>query len=257
MDVSRKVRHEIPTLQSALHADIVMARHGGRTAGRRRMEVELNRPLQATVSLGEDDAAAAAASTTLAGAWGAAALAMLASEATPRELATLTAVLDGRVRRTAATETARAFNDEREALIEQIHLALGGFGGHHDTSRGEPAPGVFKIWSAILDARTCAFCFGADGEVVEANRGFKAGTIPAHPNCRCVVEHLIVAKRERLEDIAIDYDLFKQELRDVIREKRAISDRHAQRFASESLGGKRSPVTLTKRFTREDHVTRH
>lgn len=162
--------------------------------------------------------------------------------------------LEARVARVAVTETARAFNDERHRLI--VELGAWDDEHHGPPDRQEPKPGLFKVFSAILDRLTCPRCIRADGEIVEANKPFKAGTPPLHPNCRCIVEHLIVPKPERLEDIAIDYELFKQELADVIAENRIISDRQALKFASESLGDKRSPVVLTKRFANEPYATR-
>jgi hypothetical protein len=161
--------------------------------------------------------------------------------------------------RTASTEVARAFNHERNGII--IDLG-GGLGGPEPSDLGaplgpqRPGPGLFKVWSAILDRATCPACFRADGEIVEAHVAFTAGEMPLHPHCRCLVEHVIVSKPERLEDIAIDYDLFKQELRDVIRERREISDRHALSFASDSLGESRSPLALTRRFYDESYATR-
>lgn len=188
--------------------------------------------------------------SSLATAWGAAGLALLAGNAldvTARELAELAKVVDGRLRRAAATEVARSFNSEREELFGIAVGRSGQTGPQFGTEL--PAPGAFKIWSAVLDGKTCPRCFVVDGETIELHRTFSAGVPPLHPHCRCIVEHIIVKKPQRLEDIAIDYDLFKQELRDVIREGRLeASERQALPFASDSLGPKRSPLALSKRF---------
>lgn len=255
------VRRETPAMQAALHHDTVLSASDAREAARQRLQAETKRPLPVAASAAHlDEAAAATSSASLASAWGGAVMAAAAAwddKSSPaRELTEIPKAVDGRARRTAATETARAFNDERGKLIELLTEALsGGHGGDHPGSP-ERRPGLYKVWSAVLDAVTCAYCFGADGEIAEPNASFKAGMIPAHPNCRCVVEHIVIPVPERIEDIGIDYDLLKQELRDVIREGRAESQRHALQFVSESLGSKRSPLALTKRFANESYATR-
>lgn len=207
--------------------------------------------------LSVDDALAAAAAATLAGAWSTASLGTIAGAPDAELARALLGVLDqldGKLRRVAATEVARAFNDERESIL----IVLGGGGTRADGLRpaDQPRPGLFKVYSAVLDRLTCARCFRADGETIEPHKSFRAGPPPLHPNCRCIVEHVIVAKPERLEDIAIDYDLFKQELAQVIAERRIISDRQALRFTTDSLGARRSPEVLTKRLANEPYATR-
>lgn len=235
---------------------MILAAADGRAAGRLTLEREIGSALPAGGARDADEALATAAAASLAGGWGSVALAELGSAdegAQAKAMAGVPELLDGRVRRTAATETARAFNDERDDIL--ILLGGGELEGRvppHDVVQ----PGLFKVWSAVLDRVTCAACFGMDGTVLEAAKTFKSGPPPLHPNCRCVVEHVIIPKPERLEDIAIDYDLFKQELVDVIRERREISDRQALRFVTESLGTKRSPSALTKRFANEPYATR-
>jgi SPP1 gp7 family putative phage head morphogenesis protein len=140
--------------------------------------------------------------------------------------------LDYRLRRIAATETARAFNDERLAETR----------AHH-----EPRAGVFKVWSAVLDRRTCAYCFDRDGRTFELEA--KVGeSPPVHVCCRCVWEFVWVPHPERLEDIGLDLEAFKREMRDVIRERRVPSERHAAAFVRASMGRTRSPVVLTRKF---------
>ena len=55
----------------------------------------------------------------------------------------------------------------------------------------------------------------------------------------------------------IDYASFKAEVRDVIRERREESGRHAAAFITDSMGARtRSPLVLTGRFTRKPYVAR-
>jgi hypothetical protein len=169
-----------------------------------------------------DDVAAHLAASSLATSWGAEAMRMALDE----EARTID--IDARLRRTAATETARAFNDERERLA---------------------GPGTFKIWNAVLDRATCPACWEKDGQIIPSELRFDR-TPPLHPHCRCIVEIVPIPKPQRLDDIAFDYELFKTELRDVIREKREESERHAAAFVQGSQGDRRSPQELTKRYRR-------
>lgn len=252
------VQSHTTALQIALTGDVVHARTTARQMARDHLRKELDRDVdRAAETAALDSAAATAAAAGLAAAWGSAALSGLAAAADgaeARALAKLPGLLDGRARRTASTETAYAFNDETEALLAELVTIR----GSSAPRRGDavPEPGMFKVYSAILDAHTCAVCFAEDGEVVELAKSFKTGPPPLHPSCRCVVEHIIVPKPERLEDIEIDYDLFKEEVADVIREGRARGEREALAFVAESLGSKRSPVALTKRFASEPYATR-
>ncbi len=240
-----QVRRETATLQYALRTEVGSAQSAARHAGRRRLSIEFGELLPPAADTGiADDAFAEVVAQALASAWGQAGLQLFSQgdvRITQTQVRELVDAVDARLRRAAATEVARAFNDERERHAGRLFNR----------------PGAFKIWSAILDGRTCSTCFAADGETTEVSKPFKAGVPPAHPNCRCVVEHLIVAKPERLEDVAIDYDLFKHEVRDVIREKRELPARHALGFAAESLSGtQRSPKTLTKKFDAEAYARR-
>lgn len=253
------VRRELPGLQTALHHETIVARQAARHAGRERLGVELGRELPSAVEgWAADDAAALAASGALSSSWGSSALGLISTTSSAatnaRSMATLPGVIDGRVRRTAATEVAYAFNDERdEALVHFANEIFGPPDGPREPVR--PAPGMFKVWSAVLDGRTCERCFAADGDIVALHESLKAGAPPLHPWCRCLVEHVIVGKTERLEDIGIDYAALKAEIRDVIREGRVISERHAVGFVSDSLGSKRSAEVLTRRFREERYAT--
>tara|TARA_B100001123_G_scaffold418658_1_gene522927 strand:+ start:2486 stop:3226 length:741 start_codon:yes stop_codon:yes gene_type:complete len=79
-----------------------------------------------------------------------------------------------RVEMTATTETARAFNEQRELAYDALaETAVG-----RDT---------WRLWDATLDRRTCPICDEMHGETVPLGDSFPAGTPGyVHPNCRCV-----------------------------------------------------------------------
>ncbi len=232
-DAMVAVRRATPAMREATERALLDARAAARRAARQGG----SSPARGRVTHHEVVSAAAhAAASSYAAAWGAAAMAgVLAREEEGKRgfaPAFSPAPLDYRLRRIAATETARAFNAERVA----------------DTrARFGQSAGVFQVWSAVLDRSTCAYCFDRDGRTVALHDGF-GEALPAHVNCRCVWEFIYVPHPERLEDIEFDYDLFKREMRDVIRERRTTSERHAADFVHASMGAKRSPVVLTKKF---------
>jgi hypothetical protein len=247
------VKRQAPLLQASLGMEIVHSKRLARVSGRERLAAELDTQFPLTISGAELDLAASfVAAAGITSAWGSAALQAIATES---PLTRLSQAVASQVERTVATEVARAFNDERHGILLNFGLGLedGGPDGVGDS--GRPAPGMFKVLSAVLDGRTCERCFGSDGEVLELHKSFRSGTPPFHPRCRCIVEHVIVSKPERLEDIKIDYDLFKAELRDIIRENRIVSDRQALSFVSDSMGSKRSAEVLSKRFHDERYAT--
>jgi hypothetical protein len=182
-----------------------------------------------------DDVAAHAAASSWSAAWATAATALVLSEEDPsRAPLTAARARAGSLERIAVTETASAFNDERGRV-------------YADLAKSSLASEYFKVWNAVLDRRTCAFCFGKDGQVRALQESF-GETPPVHPYCRCVVEVVRVPRPQRLEDVGIDYASFRTELRDVIRERREESGRHASAFLTESMGERRSPLVLTDRF---------
>lgn len=68
---------------------------------------------------------------------------------------------------TAATESASAYNEGRDAM-----------------ARSSPVIRLLKVWDAVLDKRTCPTCSGLDGTIVGARESFPIQQ-PAHPRCRC------------------------------------------------------------------------
>lgn len=240
------IRRSAPRIQRSLEDAIVEARGYARAAGRdllaARFAVASPAPLSGR---DEHDAAAAhAAASSWAAAWASAATALVLAEDDPaRAPETAARARAPGLGRIAATETASAFNDERRRAFD-------------DLAKSSLAPELFRVWSAVLDRKTCSHCFGKDGQVRALDEAFGA-TPPVHPNCRCIIELVRVPRPERLEDISIDYASLKTELRDVIREHRAESGRHAAAFITESMGARtRSPIVLSRRFTHEPYLSR-
>jgi hypothetical protein len=236
------VRRTAPLLQRSVERAIATGRAETRTTARRDLATELPAADPSGLSGREEDDAAAehTAAASYASAWGAAAMAAVLawSEEPERSLAAHVAEAeqDHRLRRIASTESASAFNDERRR--------------HYEALEDSPlAPGMFKVWSAVLDRKTCPFCFGKDGQTVRLHESF-GETPPVHPHCRCLLEYVRVPHPERLIDIEFDYSAFKDEAADLIREHRAVSDRHAAGFLRDSMGARRSPEVLTEKFRR-------
>ncbi len=240
------VRRAAGRVQGALERALIEVRRAARAAGRRTVEGEFAAgavtPLDGR---DEHDAAAAhATASSLSAAWSRSASAMaLGDEPADDALRLAGQMLARRLERAAATETASAFNDERRHV-------------YRDIARSPLADEAVKVWSAVLDRRTCAFCFGKDGQVRGMHESF--GVVPpVHPNCRCIVEIVRIPRPERLVDVGLDYEAFKSELRDVIRERREESGRHAAEFLTESMGEhRRSPLVLTGRFRHQPYVRR-
>lgn len=113
--------------------------------------------------------------------------------------------------------------------------------------------GVFRVWSAILDRKTCPVCFGLDGQTVPLGQRFTGDQEPpAHPRCRCFDVRLFIpeAVQRKLPGIDIDYEQLKAEIRDDIRsiDVRSIaSERHAVPYIRDSLK-RSSPETMTNRL---------
>jgi hypothetical protein len=239
------IRRGASRIQRALADTLTTARAGARTSARESlgsMSTAGDHPLSGR---GEhDDVAAHAAASSWSAAWATAATALVLADEDPSRAPLAAArARAGSLERIAATETASAFNDERRRI-------------YTDFAKSSLAPELLKVWNAMLDRRTCAFCFGKDGQVRALRESF-GETPPVHPNCRCVVEIVRIPRPERLEDVAIDYASFKAELRDVIRERREESGRHASAFLTESMGERRrSPVVLTGRFREARYVQR-
>jgi hypothetical protein len=217
-----QIRRAIPEIALLVGAAIAEARSRAREgATAPDLDEEIGRPIEVP-DAGVDDAFGHAAAASLAAAWGLLALRAVtgpkAAEpaAWPKAIHATAAAMDGRVRRTAATETALAFHDERARAIELLYappigaLPSPAVGGLPSAARGtelappppaapggrgpyrEPAPApaplprLVKVWSAMLDLKVCAECARMHGTVVLAHQELPGGDPPRHPFCQCI-----------------------------------------------------------------------
>lgn len=125
-------------------------------------------------------------------------------------IATSSGALDASVRRTVATETARAYNDgHREAAAElaQPYRTPGNPGDPWTAPDDAAFEGDFGLelaeglmlvdrWDAILDSRSCSICRGLDGSLVLPGQTFDSGEEPGyvHPWCRCIRTTIAIAR---------------------------------------------------------------
>jgi hypothetical protein len=243
---SMHVRANLPQLSIALHRDIVAASKGARKAGRAGLPNGDDATYFDEDADAEDEAAGASSGSSLASAWAVGAVATITSwdgeGSLAQQVAGVRRAVDYRVQRTAATETARAFNDERSALIDELGdpvRALDDIQADDRPSgpqiKGDPyrtapdksdqddeveataeGPRVYKVWSAILDRRTCAVCGSLDGMTVPAGKPFmETADPPIHPLCRCIIDHVAISALE-------DEQAFLRDLRAAIQGSRAI-----------------------------------
>lgn len=131
--------------------------------------------------------------------------------AKPREAVAVAAKgLDGRLRVIATTETARAYNVEREAELSnyfersrlQVAADEGRLAAELDQTpapQRRPFPAVagtlvpFKWWNAAGDKRTCGRCDQLDGTVLPLNIPWPDGPPGSiHPNCRCTDDIILM-----------------------------------------------------------------
>lgn len=142
--------------------------------------------LPGVVQAPEDDAAGELAGQSLATAWGQATLAAIwrwqdadDRRGLPGVAVDAQARLDGRVRRVAATEAARAFADARDE-------GMGWVAEQHGDATWFPA--LLKVWDATLDRKVCQVCDDLDGTERPWGVAFPDDHEPGyeHPFCRCI-----------------------------------------------------------------------
>ena len=198
----RAIRHAALALANRMHVALVEGRARGRDAAYDQVLVELREvraelarldipadehpadPPEAEETGHEDDLSAHTAAQSLAASWGQRALAKVIawqdepSKSLGAAVQRTVAELDKSVRRTATTETARAYSDEHDE-------GIGWVAEQHKEASWFPA--VFRTWSAILDRATCGTCRAHDGEIVLIGMDFEGGDEPGfvHPSCRC------------------------------------------------------------------------
>lgn len=162
-----------------------------------------------------------------------------------------------RVDRHAAVQATTAYADEQQSFWSE---AFGTAKAANDTEgeSGEPSlpygwlPGVFQVWSAILDRRTCPVCYGLDGEMTPAGRPFTGDAqTPLHNLCRCIVLTTFVDEglSRKLPGMQIDYSALKADVKDYMRGQTLgglVGIRHAAGFI-EGTRQKNAPETLLRK----------
>lgn len=205
----RIVQAALPGLTAAVSSAVADGRREAKRVALERLDAELRKvtgPLG--VVLGdspEDLAEAELAGSAYAVAWGAAAVAMVwrwqdtsapSAAAIPGDAADRN---DHRLRRIAATENAKAFQDAREEGTDWVA-----------EQHGEATwfPGMFKQWDATLDRGTCGVCRDLDGQIRPFGFDFEGGQEPGyvHPMCRCVEAVVFVPLRAGGEGQAPEED---------------------------------------------------
>jgi hypothetical protein len=151
----------------------------------------------------------------------------------------------------AATETAVAVNGEHASAASEFAA---------DYAGEDWIAGVHRVWSAILDARTCPSCWSHDGETVQLGKPFSEGVEPPlHARCRCLVMTVLLtdALARKMPGIAIDYSQMKQDVREFFQTERAARDATGKRHAVGYLRAadkKTSPQTLTRILTDRNYL---
>lgn len=173
-------------LASDLRGDIVRSRQSARAAAASRLGAELAAAgLVAGIlarrahesRLHEDDALAQSAAGSLSAQWQGLAMAIvIKADREGANLATSLKDVTPRTRwradRTATTEVASAYNDEHARALEEAR-------------KQEPAlfagVQIVRVWSAVLDRRTCPECAARDGQIITGDK-----EPPLHAMCRCI-----------------------------------------------------------------------
>lgn len=192
-------------MQAAIASAIVDARDDARELALARLDkeisllerligVDLDRPERSDG--GEDASHGDVAGSSFSAAWTAALLgAVLRWADDPSSRLSLRAAAeqqDYRLRRIAATEVSRAYNDEHDE----------GTGWLVDTYKNETwIAAVVKRWDATLDRKVCSVCRTHDGEIVPLGTTFDSAEEPGavHPVCRCL--DTIIALPARLREL--------------------------------------------------------
>lgn len=87
----------------------------------------------------------------------------------------------------ARTETATAFNAERQSVLQRTV---------DFTRRANGNLLLFKMWDAEMDERTCPVCESMHGTLKRTDEEFEVD-MPAHPRCRCMTTILLLSADTR------------------------------------------------------------
>jgi hypothetical protein len=252
--------------------------------------VPLPIPAEDAPELADEDASdAQVAADGMSAAWGAAALGAIVlwrrQGAQARRLApalrALPRALDGRVRRHAATQAVRAYDIGRAEAWPVLRAPRLPPGWPPDWKRGLRAPeprrlprfepavefepeteiglpygwtaGLFEIWSAILDNKTCPICHKLDGTMVPKGKEFPGGYRPGfHANCRCIIVSSFIpeSQRARLPGMQIDYHELKEDVKEWFLAEGGpqLGRRHAAGFVRDTMQRTGSPEVLGRKL---------
>lgn len=216
-----------------------------------------------------DAAAGHQTGMSMAAAWGQSALAALhAWRRTGADPASLPSAalpaspsIEHRVERHAVTQALDAYNDEIRHVWKR--LALDDGDGDDESEEGLPygwRHATFRVWSAILDRKTCKRCFALDGDMVPVGKDFDGGaTAPLHPLCRCDELTVVIpeAVQKKLPGVQIDYRQLKADVKDyfMTEDLETLGRRHIGDYLEKAVTGARaktSPETLLSKFHSRD-----
>jgi hypothetical protein len=210
------LRGHLPALLIGLHNAIANGRLVGKRAALSRLDAEWDQvrvevqrakfadpgPLRVSASLtANDNVGADVSAASLSAAWLSTATAATwtwseadSSQSLAGAVGEASLGLDGRVRRIAATETARAFADGRDE-------GTGWVAEKHQDARWFPA--VLKRWDATNDRRVCPRCAAMDGKLQLFGLPFagrqEPGYVHAHDRCVTAIVFLPVRIRGEVE----------------------------------------------------------
>jgi hypothetical protein len=154
--------------------------------------------------------------------------------------------LDNLIETQAITHSVDAYADEHALTWRRIAEQIAGtdFGptGEHIEPASRWGEGLYEMNSAILDRRTCGYCYDRDGEMVRAGNERDGARAPFHVRCRCepVMIFIPEAAVKAMPGVELGYELLKQDVREYARGSTLSlgeGKRHAQEFVRDALAG--------------------
>lgn len=219
-------------------------------------------PVSADGGAAVDAAAAHQTGMAMASIWGHTALAAIHSwkrqgadpGTLPSAVNAQSPVVEQRVERHAVTQSLDAYNDEVRTAWKRLVREP-----DEEPEQGLPhgwREVTFRVWSAILDRKTCRRCFALDGEMVPVGKEFTEGAnTPLHVLCRCIELAIVVpeAVRKKLPGVQIDYSALKADVKDYFRNEdlNTLGRMHIGQYLNDAVLGakaKTSPETLLSKF---------
>ncbi len=149
----------------------------------------------------------------------------------------------------AITQSVDAYADEHALTWRRIAEQVAGTDFGPDDASIEPAArwgeGLYEMNSAILDRKTCAYCFGKDGELERAGVEREGGRAPYHLRCRCSPTMVWIpeAAVKAMPGVQLDYEQLKSDVKAYAKGSTfslGEGKRHAQEFVRDALAGSSS-----------------